>query len=115
MNLQEEIARVAYELYLKRGCVHGHDLDDWLEAERIVLSRYAGQEIEEPEGLIEEEETGAETMPLIETEETEVEEAEVFPLKEPEKKRAKRKTTKKAEGKIKKTRKTSAKRPRKKE
>jgi hypothetical protein len=51
MNLHEEIAKVAYELYEARGCVHGWDLDDWLEAERIVLARHAGQEIEEPEDV----------------------------------------------------------------
>jgi len=49
MNLQDEIAAVAYELFESRGCVHGRDLDDWLDAERIVLGRHAGQEIEEPE------------------------------------------------------------------
>jgi hypothetical protein len=51
MNLHEEIAKVAYELFESRGCVHGWDLDDWLEAERIVLARHAGQEIEEPEDI----------------------------------------------------------------
>ena len=35
----EEIARVAYELFERRGGVHGHDLEDWLEAERIVRQR----------------------------------------------------------------------------
>ena len=29
-----DIARRAYELYEKRGGEHGHDLDDWLQAER---------------------------------------------------------------------------------
>jgi hypothetical protein len=29
-----DIARRAYELYEKRGREHGHDLDDWLQAER---------------------------------------------------------------------------------
>jgi hypothetical protein len=29
-----EIARRAYELYEERGGEHGHDLDDWLQAER---------------------------------------------------------------------------------
>ncbi len=29
-----DIARRAYELYDKRGREHGHDLDDWLQAER---------------------------------------------------------------------------------
>jgi hypothetical protein len=28
------VARRAYELYLARGCEHGHDVDDWLQAER---------------------------------------------------------------------------------
>jgi len=35
----EEISHVAYELFERRGCVHGHDLEDWLEAERIVRHR----------------------------------------------------------------------------
>ena len=29
-----DIARRAYELYLARGCQHGHDLEDWVRAER---------------------------------------------------------------------------------
>jgi hypothetical protein len=33
----ELIARQAYWLFLERGCVHGHDLDDWLTAERELL------------------------------------------------------------------------------
>ena len=28
------IARRAFEIYCQRGCQHGHDLDDWLQAER---------------------------------------------------------------------------------
>ena len=44
-NLYDETARVAYELHEKRGKIHGYDLVDWLEAERIVLERYA-KEIE---------------------------------------------------------------------
>ena len=51
MNLHDEIAEAAYALYAARGCVHGCDLDDWLEAERIVLAVHAGQEIEEPEDV----------------------------------------------------------------
>jgi DUF2934 family protein len=27
----------AYQIYLQRGSAHGHDLDDWLKAERQVL------------------------------------------------------------------------------
>jgi hypothetical protein len=29
-----DIARRAFEIYLERGSRHGHDLDDWLQAER---------------------------------------------------------------------------------
>ena len=35
----EEISRVAYKLFERRGFKHGHDLEDWLEAERIVRTR----------------------------------------------------------------------------
>jgi hypothetical protein len=34
----QRIAEKAYELYQCRGCCHGQDLDDWLEAERLVLA-----------------------------------------------------------------------------
>lgn len=30
---QEEVAKLAYELYLKRGAAHGSDWSDWFEAE----------------------------------------------------------------------------------
>jgi hypothetical protein len=36
-NLHSEIAKVAYEIFMKSGYSHGYDLDHWLEAERIVL------------------------------------------------------------------------------
>jgi hypothetical protein len=39
---QDEIARRAYELYLQRGSVPGHETDDWLQAE-AELSAAAGQ------------------------------------------------------------------------
>ena len=29
-----DIARRAYELYLARGCDAGHDVEDWLQAQR---------------------------------------------------------------------------------
>ena len=41
-TLRDEIARVAYELYEKRGRGEGCHFDDWLEAEKIVMARYAG-------------------------------------------------------------------------
>ena len=35
----QEVAQVAYELFLQRGYEHGHDLEDWLRAEAIVRRR----------------------------------------------------------------------------
>ena len=32
--LDEAIAELAHRLYLERGGAHGHDVEDWLEAER---------------------------------------------------------------------------------
>jgi hypothetical protein len=40
MNLHDEIAKVAHELYEKSGRVPGHDLEHWLEAEKIVMARH---------------------------------------------------------------------------
>jgi hypothetical protein len=42
-KLREEIARVAYELYEKRGRGDGCHLDDWVEAEKIVRARHAAK------------------------------------------------------------------------
>lgn len=36
---RQEIARLAYELFERRGRVHGFDQQDWFEAERIVHQR----------------------------------------------------------------------------
>jgi hypothetical protein len=36
-QLRELISQVAYQLYLARGKADGHDVDDWLAAERFVL------------------------------------------------------------------------------
>jgi len=35
---QERIAKRAYELYLERGCREGCDMEDWVDAEREVLT-----------------------------------------------------------------------------
>ena len=37
-DLRACIAHRAYELFEQEGCCHGHDLDQWLQAEREVLS-----------------------------------------------------------------------------
>ena len=43
-DLQNEIRRRAYELYEQRGCTPGQENEDWLIAEREVLSRYNHQQ-----------------------------------------------------------------------
>jgi hypothetical protein len=35
----KEIAMLAYELYVSSGCEEGRDLDNWLEAERILAAK----------------------------------------------------------------------------
>jgi hypothetical protein len=35
----EEIAEAAYHRYIQRGGQHGHDFDDWIDAERSLRSR----------------------------------------------------------------------------
>ena len=34
---KEALARLAYELYLRRGGEHGYDVEDWLMAEQILI------------------------------------------------------------------------------
>lgn len=43
MDIREEIAKVAYELYEKKGRIEGRHVEDWLEAERIVMARREGK------------------------------------------------------------------------
>jgi len=38
-ELYPTIAKLAYELYERRGWDHGQDLSDWLDAERRVLAQ----------------------------------------------------------------------------
>lgn len=37
-STDHHVDRRAYELYEQRGGYHGHDLDDWLQAERELRS-----------------------------------------------------------------------------
>ena len=46
--LRERIARKAYEMYELRGCVDGHDQEDWLEAERATMSELEEKSIPQP-------------------------------------------------------------------
>lgn len=39
-ELNQAIAKKAYELFQKRGYSHGNDWQDWLEAERLVKKQY---------------------------------------------------------------------------
>ena len=35
-DLNQKIAQKAYDLYVARGCENGHDVEDWVKAEKIV-------------------------------------------------------------------------------
>ncbi len=34
-----EVARLAHQYWLERGCQHGHDADDWFRAEQELRSK----------------------------------------------------------------------------
>jgi hypothetical protein len=36
----EEIELRAYQIYVERGGADGHDVDDWLQAERELVAKY---------------------------------------------------------------------------
>jgi hypothetical protein len=39
-ELTEEIIRMrAYQLFEQRGCLHGYDVEDWLQAESEVMGK----------------------------------------------------------------------------
>jgi predicted transcriptional regulator len=57
-ELYERVARKAYELYRQRGEIAGHDLNDWLTAERLVRAELVhGSALAAEEGALTEEET----------------------------------------------------------
>ena len=60
-ELRERIAQKAYELYEKRGSTHGLDVQDWLEAERLVLAET------QKETKARKVQTKAETEPKVKT------------------------------------------------
>jgi len=35
-DFYQKVQELAYRLYVARGCVHGHDVEDWIQAEEIV-------------------------------------------------------------------------------
>jgi hypothetical protein len=44
INLEDEIRRRAYELYLQRGPASGTEAEDWFNAEREIRQRYRQQQ-----------------------------------------------------------------------
>ncbi len=38
---KDVVVRLAYELYVRRGGEHGHDEEDWLMAEQMLIERQA--------------------------------------------------------------------------
>lgn len=38
-SAQDQIAKLAYQFYVERGCLHGYDRQDWLRAEAIVKNK----------------------------------------------------------------------------
>ena len=65
MNLHDDIKAEAHNLYEKSGRIEGRDLENWLEAEKIVMERHAGEQeaaIQEPES----EKTVQEPQPEVE-------------------------------------------------
>ncbi len=45
---RDEVSRRAYELFLSRGGEHGHDVEDWLRAEREVSGAGSAASAEGP-------------------------------------------------------------------
>lgn len=38
---RDEIELRAYQIYIERGGAHGHETDDWLQAEHELFDKYA--------------------------------------------------------------------------
>ena len=50
-EIQQEIARRAYDLFEQRGGEHGHDVEDWATAESQLLAPVSIQGVESEDGL----------------------------------------------------------------
>jgi hypothetical protein len=61
---EEQIQRRAYKLFLQRGCEHGRDMEDWLEAER-ELNELAGLRAVETELAANEEPLAESEEPIV--------------------------------------------------
>ena len=47
----EKIAMRAYEKWLQRGCTHGHDVQDWVEAEKEIRAEMMTPGMTPPKGM----------------------------------------------------------------
>ena len=84
MDLYNDIAKVAYELYEKNGYFQNRDLDHWLEAEKIVMARLAEEEKKKEKGKVQSEKKPAtNVMARIAEEEKKKEEKKVKSEKKP--------------------------------
>jgi hypothetical protein len=50
-DFSDEITKVAYDLYEKRGKMHGYALEDWLQAEKIIMKRHIREIEKESEAI----------------------------------------------------------------
>ncbi len=48
LDLSNQIARLAYRLYLEGGAEHGHDLDHWVKAEAELYGERADLRADQP-------------------------------------------------------------------
>jgi hypothetical protein len=43
-HLYDRVAALAYSFYERRGHEHGHDVEDWIQAEKAVLEEIASRQ-----------------------------------------------------------------------
>jgi hypothetical protein len=43
-HLHDRVAALAYSIYERRGCQHGHDVEDWIQAEKAILEEIASRQ-----------------------------------------------------------------------
>lgn len=51
-DVHELISRRAYQIFAAHGCIHGHDVENWLQAESELVEPIAVQISETDDGLI---------------------------------------------------------------
>jgi len=43
-DMHDMIARIAYQRFIARGCVHGYDQEDWFEAEKEAKKQFSSKD-----------------------------------------------------------------------